>query len=90
MNTAVNRTVCLLPKALKSLCETGCIYRDVALRHAACASARRTECAAPCHPEPCACFPDPKMYKGRTEYKYYHEVRQVQEEAKCRNVHMHM
>jgi hypothetical protein len=90
MSSALNRIACGLPTALKSLCETGCIFRDATLRHAACATALKTECAAPCYPEPCPCSPNPKMYKGRSGYKYYHEVQQVQEETKRHHIRMHM
>lgn len=50
------RRVCSLPPQLKSLCETGCIYRSVALRHLACPQTTKQDiCIAPCEPQPCPC-----------------------------------
>lgn len=50
------RRVCSLPPQLKSLCETGCIYRSVALRHLACPQTTNKDfCVAPCEPQPCPC-----------------------------------
>jgi hypothetical protein len=86
----MNSAMCRLPKTLKSLCETGCIYRDITLRHVACATVSKTDCAAPCYPDPCACFPASKMYKGLPNYKYYHEVQQLQEETERGHVRMRM
>ena len=74
---AAKRVMCCLPPTLKSLCETGCIFRDPVFRHLACKNAVKTECAAPCYPEPCPCGPKPKMevpVKGKLKHKYYHEV----------------
>ena len=77
MNTA-RRVCCHLPATLKSLCETGCVYRESHLRHLACPIALKTECAAPCYPEPCPCTGSkPKMddaKRQKLKYKYYHEV----------------
>ena len=48
---------CCLPKALRSLCQTGCIYREPALKHLRCLQAKRTDiCAATCQ-KPCPCEP---------------------------------
>jgi hypothetical protein len=91
MNT-VKRVCCQLPILSKSLCETGCVYREPAFRHLACKQALKTECAAPCYPEPCPCSPktDSKA-KGKTTYKYYHEVFAHQEETSTRSqLSMHM
>ena len=78
MNSAAKRVLCCLPSTLKSLCETGCVYREPAFRHLACKYAVKTECAAPCYPEPCPCKGIPaKIPKTETQvvkYKYYHEV----------------
>lgn len=51
----MNRTSCLLPKKIKTLCEHGCIYREKAFRHLACRKVSRLECAAPCKAEVCDC-----------------------------------
>jgi hypothetical protein len=92
MNAA--RTICRLPVTLKSLCESGCIFRDATLRHTACATAQKIDCAAPCAPsEPCPCRPPSRKMDGAVGmpcYTYYHEVREVQEETERRNVHLHM
>jgi hypothetical protein len=86
MNTA-RRIYCHLPVTLKSLCETGCVYREPAFKHLSCPIAVKTECAAPCYPEPCGCskprksacavpcYPNDKMDDTkRQKHKYYHEV----------------
>ncbi len=84
MNTA-KRVCCQLPNTLRSLCETGCIYRDPAFKHLACQYVLKTDCAAPCYPEPCPCTPKTDSGpKGKTTYKYYHEVFAVQEETSTR------
>ena len=50
------RRACSLPSQLKSLCETGCLYRSPALRHLACPKATKQDvCVAPCTPQPCPC-----------------------------------
>jgi hypothetical protein len=50
------RKVCSLGPSIKSLCETGCIYREASLRHLACPVSIKTEaCVAPCTPTPCPC-----------------------------------
>jgi hypothetical protein len=50
------RRVCSLPPQLKSLCESGCLYRGVTLRHLACPqTTKKDECVAPCAPQPCPC-----------------------------------
>jgi hypothetical protein len=50
----INRSVCFLPAALKSVCETGCIYRQTVLSHLACRlSEKSTYCVAPCDPSHC-------------------------------------
>ena len=50
------RKVCSLGPAIKSLCESGCIYRESSLRHLACpASTKHDVCVAPCAPQPCGC-----------------------------------
>lgn len=70
MSSAITRAACRLPASLASLCETGCIFRDHTLRHLACKTALRTECAAPCPTQPCPCTPCPKMeapVKGKIE-----------------------
>jgi hypothetical protein len=56
---ATKRITCLLHPALKSLCETGCVFREPAIRHAACHIVLPTDCAAPCYPKPCPCNPNP-------------------------------
>ena len=46
---------CCLPKALRSLCRTGCIYREFPFQHLKCPLVSQTErCAAPCQ-KPCDC-----------------------------------
>jgi hypothetical protein len=57
VRTPAKTFVCGLPSHLTSLCNTGCIYREPPFRHLACKEARKTECAAPCRPEPCPCVP---------------------------------
>jgi len=77
MSSAVKRIACALPCTLKSLCESGCIFRDPTLRHLSCTRVAKTECAAPCSPKPCDCTPKPKMDepgKGLVRHTYYHEV----------------
>lgn len=50
------RRVCALQPHLKSLCEAGCLYRGVTLRHLACPkTTKQDECVAPCSPQPCPC-----------------------------------
>ena len=50
------RRVCSLPPQLKSLCETGCLYRSATLRHLACPQSTKYDtCVAPCAPQPCPC-----------------------------------
>ena len=77
MNTA-KRICCHLPVTLKSLCETGCVYREPAFKHLSCPIAFKTECAAPCYPEPCPCSPPKNKMddakRQKLKYKYYHEV----------------
>jgi hypothetical protein len=52
----MKRVACALPKALKNLCESGCIYRDPAFKHLQCSLAKKTDvCVAPTCPKPCAC-----------------------------------
>ena len=53
----MNRTVCALPKVVKSLCETGCIYREKAFRHLACPKKLRRgdPCAVSCKTKDCDC-----------------------------------
>ena len=51
---------CRLPIALKSLCETGCIYRTQVLSHLACRLVPKPTCVAPCA-QPCDCsLPPPR------------------------------
>jgi hypothetical protein len=57
VHTPAKTFICGLPPHLKSLCNTGCIYRESPFRHLGCQEARKTECAAPCRPEPCPCYP---------------------------------
>ena len=46
---------CCLPKALRSMCRTGCIYRESAFKHLTCPLSQNTDvCAAPCK-KPCEC-----------------------------------
>jgi hypothetical protein len=50
------RRVCSLTPQLKSLCESGCLYRSSTLRHLACPqSTKQDACVAPCTPAPCPC-----------------------------------
>jgi hypothetical protein len=50
------RRVCSLSPQMKSLCESGCLYRSSTLRHLACPSATKQDvCVAPCTPAPCPC-----------------------------------
>lgn len=50
------RRVCSLPPQLKSLCESGCLYRSTTLRHLACPQTTKQDiCVAPCTPQPCPC-----------------------------------
>jgi hypothetical protein len=54
----MNRVACALPKVLKSLCESGCIYRDPNFKHLQCSLAKKTDvCVAPSCPKPCPCPP---------------------------------
>lgn len=57
-----NRTICCLPKNLKSLCEMGCIYREKAFKQIGCplAQKRKDSCVAPCSQEFCECWPPSK------------------------------
>ena len=55
---SVRRAACCLPRKLKNMCETGCIYREKPFKHLACPMALKTKatCAAPCRPnEVCVC-----------------------------------
>ena len=48
---------CCLPKAIRSLCRTGCIYREANFKHLKCPQAKKTDlCAGPCE-KPCPCTP---------------------------------
>lgn len=50
------RRACSLTPQLKSLCETGCIYRSASLRHLACPQTTKQDtCVAPCEPRACPC-----------------------------------
>jgi hypothetical protein len=50
------RRACSLSPQLKSLCESGCLYRSSTLRHLACPqSTKQDVCVAPCTPAPCPC-----------------------------------
>jgi hypothetical protein len=50
------RKVCSLGPAVKSLCASGCIYRESSLRHLACPGSTKLDiCVAPCTPIPCGC-----------------------------------
>jgi hypothetical protein len=52
----MRRCVCILPKAIETLCETGCVYRESAFKHLACQLASKNAfCAAPCPPGDCDC-----------------------------------
>ncbi len=68
------RRACALPPQLKCLCESGCLYRGVTLRHLACPqTTKRDECVAPCVPAPCPCTKtDLVVVKLQTKDK--HEV----------------
>jgi hypothetical protein len=69
MNPTMKRTVCSLPKALRTLCESGCIYRERNFKHLQCpVNAKVATCVAPCSP-PCAC---------KVSQKTQNEVRQLQ------------
>jgi len=67
------RKTCSLGPMIKSLCETGCIYREASLRHLACPiSTKQDVCVAPCAPQPCGCrktdlvpVPNPKPNEVR-------------------------
>lgn len=68
----IQRCLCILPRTIESLCETGCIYRESAVKHLACPRASNQDvCCAPCPPSECTCRP-----KGRqpTHHKYYGEM----------------
>ena len=51
----LRKCLCSLPPVVKNVCDYGCIYREPAFRHLACKIVSKTECAAPCYPEPCPC-----------------------------------
>ena len=54
---------CSLPKAIRSLCRTGCLYRDPAFKHLVCPLTQKTDpCAAPCDPQ-CSCTKTTKDIK---------------------------
>jgi hypothetical protein len=89
MNTA-KRVSCHLPVALRNFCETGCIYREPAFKHLACRYVPKTECAAPCYPEPCPCS-NKTDSQSKRKLKYKNEVFSLQEEAPARaQLFMHM
>lgn len=51
----MNRASCIFPKAIKSICDSGCIYRERNFKHLRCPLAKKVDiCAAPC-PIPCDC-----------------------------------
>ena len=61
------RRVCSLPPAIKSLCETGCIYREASLRHLACPGSTKADvCVAPCTPQPCPCLKTDLVVQTKT------------------------
>jgi len=79
----MQRATCSLPKALRSFCESGCIYREKNFTHIRCPQVLKTDlCAAPCK-KPCPC-PAPPSQKN---HKYYHEVCEVQQTCR-RQLHM--
>lgn len=48
---------CVLPRVFRSMCESGCVYREQHLVNARCLRvAKSSPCAGPCPvPEPCEC-----------------------------------
>lgn len=69
----VTRCVCALPGHIKSLCETGCVYREPGFKHLACPVSRKTDtCVAPCPPIDCKCKNE--RMQGLKKHKYYNEV----------------
>jgi len=51
---------CSLPKVFRSLCQTGCVYRETAFKHLKCPMSNKTDaCVAPCK-QPCVCSQVPK------------------------------
>jgi hypothetical protein len=61
------RKVCSLGPSIKSLCESGCIYREASLRHLACpASTKQDICVAPCAPTPCPCLKTDLVVQTKT------------------------
>jgi hypothetical protein len=69
INGTMNRITCSLPKALKSLCESGCIYRDPNFKHIQCSLAKKTDvCVAPVCPKPCACKEEMRPVQKKDTY----------------------
>lgn len=65
----MQRVRCLLPEAIQGLCDTGCVYRERAFKHLACASAPKTAvCVAPCQKPPCLCVPPKTEMKVKKQY----------------------
>ena len=76
MKQSVKRCLCSLPKKVKSLCDTGCVYREPAFKAFSCPLVKKTDtCAAPCAPADCTCKNG--QTQGLRTYKFYHEVRLV-------------
>ena len=73
----MNRVCCKLPKAVRSFCKDGCIYKEKGFRKLSCPNKTFLDtCEAPCK-KPCPCSPQNEP-KGLLEYKYYHEVQLLQ------------
>ena len=65
----MQRVRCLLPETIQGLCEMGCIYRERAFKHLACASATNTTvCVAPCQKPPCLCVPPKTEIKQKKQH----------------------
>jgi hypothetical protein len=88
--TRIPRCLCVLPKTIESLCETGCIYREPAVRHLACPRATKTDvCCAPCPPLDCTCRPDSAGGRQPKLHTYYHEVYLLRETSNSK-LHVQM
>lgn len=55
--TIMQRTPCILPRHIRSFCESGCIYRNPVYKHLACKLVpKQSPCVAPCV-DVCPCTP---------------------------------
>ena len=78
----LQRCLCVLPKTIESLCDTGCVYRESAVKHLACPRATKKDvCAAPCPPSDCTCKPGKSGDRQPKIHKYYHEVFLLRQEG---------